>query len=68
MWSSLIIHLFVLAAEENWMGEQAETSYPLIFTSFGNVGPYSHSGTADCPSFACDTVMVHTFQDLDVQD
>lgn len=45
-----------------------QTSYQLIFTSCGNVGPYSHSGITYCPLFVCDAVMVHTFQDLNVQD
>lgn len=45
-----------------------QTSYQLIFTSCGNVGPYNHSRITYCPLFACDVVMVHTCQDLDVQD
>lgn len=44
-----------------------QTSYQLISTSCGSVGPYSPRGIICCPLFACDTVMVHMFQDLDVQ-
>ena len=43
-----------------------KTSYQLIFTSCRNAGPYGHSVTVYCPLIACDTVVVHTLQDLDL--